>query len=69
MGVRHGGERDLVDGGDCLIFPPTADTRPASIHGYGHYHESWEFEDGQWRIAKLELRRTILEITPKERVQ
>ncbi|MER8953301.1 nuclear transport factor 2 family protein [Mesorhizobium sp. M0833] len=54
---------------DYLVFPPTADTRPASMHGYGHYHESWESEDGQWRIAKLELRRTILEITLKERVQ
>ena len=53
---------------DYLVFSPTSDTRPASMHGYGHYHESWEFEDGWWRICKLELRRTILEITSKERV-
>lgn len=54
---------------DYLVFPSADHTRPASMHGYGHYHETWEFEDGQWRIAKLELRQTILEITPKERVQ
>ena len=54
---------------DYLVFPPDDDQRPATMHGYGHYHESWQFRDGQWRIAKLELRRTILEITPKERVQ
>jgi len=54
---------------DYLVFPLTSDTRPASIHGYGHYHESWDFQDGGWRICKLELRRTIVEITPKEGVQ
>src|SRR5690348_5010225 len=26
---------------DYLVFPPTGDTRPAIMHGYGHYHESW----------------------------
>jgi len=54
---------------DYLVFPAGDDQRPASMHGYGHYHETWVFEDGQWRIAKLELRRTILEVTPKEHVQ
>lgn len=33
-----------------------------SMHGYGHYHETWErIDDGRWVIARLELRRTILE--------
>ncbi|MGK9199741.1 nuclear transport factor 2 family protein [Sinorhizobium meliloti] len=54
---------------DYLVFPPANDERPASMHGYGHYHETWEFLDGHWRIAKLELRRTILEFSPKERLQ
>ncbi|SFJ03281.1 SnoaL-like domain-containing protein [Phyllobacterium sp. CL33Tsu] len=54
---------------DYLVFPPTDDIRPSSMHGYGHYYETWVFEDGRWRIAKLELHRTILEITPKELVQ
>lgn len=39
--------------------------RPASMHGFGHYHETWRLEDGKWRIAKIDLRRTILEITPR----
>lgn len=51
---------------DYLIFPDGNDGRPASMHGYGHYHETWRLEEGQWRLAHLELRRTILEITPKE---
>ncbi|EPE97133.1 nuclear transport factor 2 family protein [Rhizobium grahamii] len=51
---------------DYLIFPDGNDGRPASMHGYGHYHETWRLEDGQWRLALLELRRTILEIKPKE---
>ncbi|MBB4440758.1 MULTISPECIES: nuclear transport factor 2 family protein [Rhizobium] len=54
---------------DYLVFPEDDETRPASMHGYGHYHETWELADGQWRIAKLALRRTIHEIKPKERVQ
>ncbi|SDH15445.1 MULTISPECIES: nuclear transport factor 2 family protein [unclassified Duganella] len=52
---------------DCVIFPDVADDpRPARHHGYGHYHERWVLEDGLWRLARLELRRTILEITPKQ---
>jgi hypothetical protein len=53
---------------DCVIFPAadaSADPRPARHHGYGHYHETWVLDDGGWRIARMELRRTILEITPK----
>lgn len=53
---------------DCVIFPEadaSADARPARHHGYGHYHETWVLEDGAWLIARIELRRTILEITPK----
>ncbi|MBO0144594.1 nuclear transport factor 2 family protein [Agrobacterium sp. Ap1] len=54
---------------DYLVFPRVDQTRPASMHGYGHYHETWHLEGGEWRIARLELRRTILEIASKERVQ
>ena len=53
---------------DNVIFPPaevTADPRPARHHGHGHYHETWVLQDGAWRMARMELRRTILEITPK----
>jgi 3-phenylpropionate/cinnamic acid dioxygenase small subunit len=54
---------------DYLIFSSDDDTRPESMHGYGHYHEAWELVGGEWRIATLELRRTILEIKAKERMQ
>ncbi len=49
---------------DYLILAEGGD-RPASMHGYGHYHETWKSVDGSWRIAVLELRRTILEIKPR----
>ena len=28
-----------------------------TLHGYGHYRETYRKEDGQWRIARLELSR------------
>lgn len=28
-----------------------------SLHGYGHYHESYRKQDGQWRIASSRLLR------------
>jgi len=30
------------------------------LHGYGHYHETYRKEDGEWRIATLHLTRTRL---------
>lgn len=49
---------------DYLILAEGGD-RPASMHGYGHYYETWRLEDGKWRLAELDLRRTILEIKPR----
>jgi hypothetical protein len=49
---------------DYILFPDAADGRPSRHHGYGHYHENWVLTDDGWRIASLELRRNILEITP-----
>lgn len=37
---------------DKLIWPDGT-----TLHGYGHYRESYRKEDGQWRIARLELSR------------
>jgi hypothetical protein len=48
---------------DQLVFPSPRADQPARMHGYGHYHESWVLTPGGWRIARLELRRTILDIT------
>lgn len=28
-----------------------------AMHGYGHYHETYERADGEWRIASLRLTR------------
>jgi hypothetical protein len=27
------------------------------LQGYGHYHEEYVREDGEWKIARLELSR------------
>ncbi len=50
---------------DYLKLAP-GDNRPRSMHGYGHYHETWRFEAGNWRLFKLDLRRTILEVVPAD---
>lgn len=34
------------------------------LHGYGHYHETYEKVDGQWRIATLLLTRLRTDVTP-----
>lgn len=49
---------------DLIIFRPGAGG-PGRMHGYGHYHELWRLGSDGWRIARLELRRTILEFTDK----
>jgi len=48
---------------DYIVFPPTPDGASPSVHGYGYYHERWVERGEGWRIASLELRRTILETT------
>ena len=37
------------------------------FHGYGHYHEVWERDGDRWKIARLELRRIIVEIDQEPR--
>ena len=49
---------------DMIIFRPGSEG-PRRMHGYGHYHELWRLGPEGWRIARLELRRTILEFTDK----
>ena len=46
---------------DYLILPPKGGSPAQTMRGYGHYHEIWEQRDGDWLLAKLELKRTILE--------
>jgi SnoaL-like domain len=40
---------------DVLRWPP--DGPIESMHGYGHYHETYERVKGEWRIARLRLTR------------
>jgi uncharacterized protein (TIGR02246 family) len=44
---------------DKLRWPDGAPM--GSMHGYGHYHETYEKVDGDWRIKTLELRRLRLD--------
>ena len=48
---------------DMIIFGSPGPGQPARMHGFGHYHELWRLGAEGWRIARLELRRTILEFT------
>jgi hypothetical protein len=51
---------------DYIVFPADDMERPKSMHGYGHYHETWRCTGGSWILNQLELRRTILEIVGRE---
>jgi hypothetical protein len=43
---------------DLLIFDDGRE-----LHGAGHYHETYEKQDGTWRIKTLHLTRTILKVS------
>jgi hypothetical protein len=34
------------------------------MHGYGHYHETYEAHDGDWRISSSTLTRLRTDFTP-----
>lgn len=42
---------------DYVEWPPADDGSRTAMHGYGHYHEDYRREDGEWRIARLRLER------------
>lgn len=44
---------------DMLRFPDGTE-----LHGYGHYHETYEKRDGTWRIKTSTLTRLRTDITP-----
>ena len=52
---------------DRIVRTPRDGTPATTMRGYGHYHEIWEHVGGAWLIARLELRRTILDITKEAR--
>jgi ketosteroid isomerase-like protein len=43
---------------DLVAFPNM------TLRGYGHYHEEYRKEDGQWRIARLHLTRLRVDVVP-----
>jgi len=40
----------------------------STLHGFGHYHETYRKQDGHWRIASLHLTRTRLLVTARNRM-
>ncbi len=48
---------------DMLIFAKSSPDQPGRMHGYGHYYELWRRGPEGWRIARIDLRRTILEFS------
>jgi hypothetical protein len=45
---------------DMLRWPEGAPI--SALHGYGHYHETYELIDGSWRIATIRLTRLRLDL-------
>ena len=43
---------------DMLRWPDGSE-----LHGYGHYHETYEKVDGEWRIKRSELTRLRMDFT------
>ena len=48
---------------DMLRWPDDAPL--GDMHGYGHYHETYEKVDGQWRIASCKLTRLRVDFDPE----
>ena len=48
---------------DRIICPPDQEGPFKTLHGFGHYHDTFEFFDKAWRIKSIDLSRTILNIT------
>ena len=46
--------------GDMLRWPEGAPMH--EMHGYGHYHETYEKVDGRWRIKTLKLTRLRIDL-------
>ena len=47
---------------DVLRFPPEVGL--GELHGWGHYHETYEKADGRWRFRSIRLTRLRLDLTP-----
>ncbi|WP_346316880.1 nuclear transport factor 2 family protein [Chitinophaga sp. YIM B06452] len=47
---------------DQIRFPQGVEGPFKTFHGYGHYHETYEKVNGEWKIKTLRLERTYLTI-------
>jgi hypothetical protein len=47
---------------DWHIYAPVDGNPSKTMHGYGHYYETWKLIDGTWLITSIDLLRTILEL-------
>jgi hypothetical protein len=48
---------------DYIVFPNAHPGALTSVHGYGHYFETWRKNRDKWQITSLELKRSILEMS------
>ena len=49
---------------DKLIWAEGADSPVRTMHGYGHYHETYRKIEGEWRIHTMRLTRLRLDSEP-----
>ena len=49
---------------DLIFYDRTAhpDAQFTTMHGYGHYHDTYRKVDGSWRIAGADLTRLRVDI-------
>ena len=50
---------------DFITFPDHTPAPFKSQRAFGHYHETYRLDGGQWRIARLKLERQFKDITPR----
>jgi hypothetical protein len=46
------------------VFEPNGGEPLLTLHGCGHYHESYRKVDGRWRIASSRITRLYVRLTP-----
>lgn len=51
---------------EFIVFPQVKPEGSKALRGYGHYEETWIRSPEGWRIARLELRRTILQTSTEQ---
>jgi hypothetical protein len=60
----HNEEIHILAEEDLVVIADPKPQQPARMHGYGRYEETWRLGADGWRIARLALHRSILDLTP-----